>query len=154
MSEELKALASVEDLSESITVSSRQTAQDGREITTKDRHTIRPFTYRKLFKVLDHFNNIFAAIGSIESIDLNDTMALFKLVMSVSAKAGEDVQAITALAINKDVNYLDTLQYDDGIALTVKVAQVNKDFFVNKILPMLTAYKAEVVEAQASGQAS
>lgn len=140
-------------LAETVTVVSIKTADDGRTVEDLIEHTITPFTYSKLFKVLGHLNRI--SIDDFQAFDFNDPIGLAQLVMHAMVEAGDDIQAIVCLAINRPLEYLDTLMPDDGLKLTVAVVRVNKDFFVQRILPMIATLKAEVttMKAEVTGDA-
>jgi hypothetical protein len=148
---QLTALAPASALAERVTVTSRDVRkEDNAAVENVIEHVVEPFTYRKLFKVLGHVNNVFAAIGGLDAINFDDEIALAKFIMQVTADAGDDVQAVVCMAIDRPVEYLDTLMPDDGIKLTAAVIRVNKDFFVQRILPMISTLKAEVMETSAT----
>jgi hypothetical protein len=148
--DQLHAIAPAAERAEEITVTSRQRdpKDSKRYVENKITHVIEPFTYRKLFKVLGHFNRIFASLQSLGALDFNDPISLLRVVTHASEHAGDDVQALVCLAIDRPVEYLDTLDPEDGLKLTIKVAKVQKDFFVERILPMLTDLRAEVESVQ------
>ena len=143
---------------EKITVTSYDRKED-REVANIHTYYIRQFTYRKFFQVLGHAQNIYAAIKELK-IDVdkllggfeNDPLSIVEPILQVSAVVGEDVARLTALSIGKPVDYLDTLDPDDGVKLTIAVFKANIDFFVQRILPMLETMKAEATEtASATG---
>jgi hypothetical protein len=75
---------------------------------------------------------------------------------AVMDEAGEALLEFVGFAIGKPRAFFDTLGGDDGIALTKAVFEVNTDFFVRKIAPMLgLAIKPTPVDpAPADGAAS
>ena len=138
MSEDLKLVASASDLTELVKVTSTQRDRNTkREIIEQHEHEIRPFTFRQFFKVTAHLERVFNSIKGRE-VNFDDTMGLFQLALHACAEAGDDVMALLAIAIGRDVAYFDTLSMDDGAKLLVSVIKVNKSFFEQKVMPMLT----------------
>lgn len=126
----IDALAPASALAETVTVVSIKTAGDGRTVEDRIKHTITPFTYSKMCKVLGHVERIFAAIDDFQ---FDDPIDLTQLIMHAMAVAGDDVQAVVCLAIDKPLDYLDTLMPDDGLKLTaavVRVAIIGRIFIV------------------------
>jgi hypothetical protein len=67
---------------------------------------------------------------------------------------GEAVFEFVAFAIRKPRPWMDTLQGDDGIAVTKKVLEVNADFFARKMAPMLGFEIPASPESAATGEPS
>ena len=89
--------------------------------------------------------------GKKVNVELADNWpALLPQVLEV---AGEPWIALLGLAINKPRSWFDTLPADEGLALSRVLIQVNSDFFVQKVLPMIPVAK-DVPEAPADGEAS
>jgi hypothetical protein len=150
---ELNSIAPAHELAETVTVTSIQRASDGRKVENKIEHVITPFTYPQFFRVLAHANKIFKSFESFHSdINFDDPMSLLRLVFHVSEHAGESVQELTALALGRPVEYLNTLMPDDGIKCTVATFRVNKDFFVQRVLPMMGLIQDQVQSMMNSGQ--
>ena len=144
---ELKGIAPASAFVEKVTVKSRNYRAD-EEVVNEHTYYLRQFGYKDFFRVLPHANSIYAAIKAL-NIDLDsllkgfegDPFSIIEPILQVSAVVGEDVAALTALAIGKPVDYLNTLDPADGVQLTIAVFKVNIDFFVQTILPMLEKMK-------------
>jgi hypothetical protein len=122
--------------------STQRDEESGREVSNEITHEIRPFQFPDWFKVAAHTERI---IGNVDlSYDLDDPIQLFRMLLAVAAHAGDDVMAILALALKRDIAYFNTLQADDGIKLMQTVFEVNKSFFSQKILPTIQGVKANV----------
>lgn len=150
---ELKKLAPASAFAQTLQVVSRIT--DGeREVENITEFVIRQFTFHQYFMVLAHAENIFTAIQSYQ-VDFNtienDPIALMKLVIFIMSVAGPDFEALIALALKKSVSYLDTIDPEDGIKIAIAVFTVNKDFFVQRILPLLKTVKLEAATSALSG---
>jgi len=66
-------------------------------------------------------------------------------MFEVADGAAEPVLQLIALAIRKERMWLDAVQIDEGIDLTTKVFQVNSDFFVKRVMPMLDSKLSKYV---------
>lgn len=53
--------------------------------------------------------------------------------------AGEPLMQLIAFAVDQPRVWLDTVEADEGIVLAQKVWEVNADFFVKRVMPMLGA---------------
>lgn len=90
---------------------------------------IKPFKFRKIFKVID----IIAGIA--EQMASGGTEA--EAVMKFLTQSEDRIFQILSLALNKPVEWFDDLEGDTGADIMVKVFQVNKSFFESKLLPLL-----------------
>jgi hypothetical protein len=144
---ELKQIAPASSFVEKVIVQEYQRDKD-REVSNERVYYLRQFTYLNFFEVLPHAQTIYTAIQSL-NLDLttlldkfeNDPLSVVGPLLSISAAVGKSVAVLTALAINKPVEYLGTIDPDDGVRLTIAMFKVNVDFFVQRILPMLETMK-------------
>ncbi len=58
-------------------------------------------------------------------------------VVELIADGGEDVLKFVAFASGKPIEWVNGLDADEGIALAKAVLEVNADFFVRRVLPLL-----------------
>lgn len=58
-------------------------------------------------------------------------------VVGLVADGGEDVLKFVAFAAGKPIEWVNGLDADEGIALAKAVLEVNADFFVHRVLPLL-----------------
>lgn len=86
--------------------------------------TVSPFVFGQLPKVAKCFASI---KGVIEGGNL----------IEIASAGGEDLLQLLCLAVGKPRAWLDTLQSDEGLALMAAVIQVNRDFFVQRLAPVL-----------------
>jgi hypothetical protein len=85
---------------------------------------VSPFAFGQIPQVA----KIFAKIkGVIEGGDL----------MEIASAGGEDLLQLLCLAANKPRTWFDTLPSDEGLNLMAAVIQVNRDFFVQRMSPVL-----------------
>lgn len=67
---------------------------------------------------------------------LNDTIdnaAIFKIFET----DGDNVLDYIAIALNKDRSFVDNLEMDEAIEVLIAIVEVNADFFVSKVMPMM-----------------
>ncbi|OYV99038.1 MAG: hypothetical protein B7Z62_02045 [Deltaproteobacteria bacterium 37-65-8] len=125
-------------------MSDLETLFPDREITVGGTSlTVSPFPFGKMPKVMALAKPIVKALGDagIMAINENGTIGVNSSwplhIVDLFADAGEDLIALVAFLTGQPRDWFDTLGQDDGIALTKKVFEVNADFFVKKVLPML-----------------
>jgi hypothetical protein len=68
-------------------------------------------------------------------LDDNFVAGLFEAIEDV----GDPLMKLIAYASGKDRAWLDTVPVDEGIRLTQKIWEINADFFVKRVMPMLGA---------------
>jgi hypothetical protein len=86
--------------------------------------TVSPFVFGQLPKVA----KIFAKIKDvIEGGNL----------IEIASAGGEDLLQLLCLAVNKPRDWFDTLPSDEGLALMATVISTNRDFFVQRMSPVL-----------------
>lgn len=114
-----------------------------REITAGgETFTLRPFTFGQLPKAIKLLRPITEAVTSagIAKFEGKDFFLApdwpLKLPILMD-EAGESLVGFVAFAIGKPREWFDTLGADEGIALTKAAFEVNGDFFVKKVAPML-----------------
>jgi hypothetical protein len=85
---------------------------------------VSPFAFGQLPKVAKCFASI---KDVIEGGDL----------IVIASVGGEDLIELLCLAAKKARSWFDTLPADEGLALMAAVIQVNRDFFVQRMSPVL-----------------
>jgi hypothetical protein len=85
---------------------------------------VSPFPFGQLPKVAACFAKI---KDVIEGGDL----------IEIASAGGEDLLALLCLAVSKPRAWFDTLPSDEGLNLMATVIQVNRDFFVQRMSPVL-----------------
>ncbi len=110
----------------------------GKDVTlsTGEVITIKPFTFGQLPRAIKLGQKIGGAVMEASKQgrfgESNGGAA-----MAIIAEGGEDLIALIGLGINKNREWFDTLQGDDGLTLTIAFLEVNVDFFTQKMLPSL-----------------
>lgn len=119
----------------------------GKEITAKgETITVVPFffgAFPRAIKLMQPVAQSLQSSGIIkfaqDGTKVNFVMAdgwILKLPQIVS-EGGEALIELVAFSIGKPRKWFDTLPGDEGIALTKAVLEVNADFFVRKMAPIL-----------------
>ena len=107
------------------------TLDSGRVVTvTKIRMKHNAFMLRLIIKAIDALG--LDRKGNL-SIDLNDTVGLLRLI----AKFPDDINELIALLSDLTTEEVGELDTADGLAVLVKVIAVNRDFFTEKVAPMV-----------------
>lgn len=88
---------------------------------------IAPFRYKQFTEVSKHIVLIRANVKTDGDVDL------LKLVSEHGAEIGE----IVRIACKKDQAWMDELELTDVLALVAAVLEVNRDFFSQRLAPML-----------------
>ena len=63
-----------------------------------------------------------------------DNAAIFKIFET----DGDNVLDFIAIALNKDRSFVDNLDMEEAIEVLIAIVEVNADFFVSKVMPMMT----------------
>ena len=92
--------------------------------------TVRPFKFVDCFKAAAIISKYWVKFGESES----DIRALIPEMM---LSGGEDVFALMLLSIDRDQAFLTSLSSTDGVYLLKEVIEVNADFFIQKLLPLI-----------------
>lgn len=92
--------------------------------------TIKPFTFGQLPKVMKLMKKLGGLAIKNGNID-------FATALDVFADGGDELSVLMAECINKEVLFVTNLQMDEGLALIAAFIEVNSDFFIRKVLPML-----------------
>lgn len=92
---------------------------------------------------------IFEKMKTVTAILMNNELTPEALTEMLSSGSTE-VFDLMSLVLKKDREWIDDLDLDDGVALLTAILEVNLDFFVRKVLPLITK-KAEVLK-EMSGQ--
>ena len=124
-----------------------ETLFPGREISAGgETLTLSPFKFGQLPTATRLLKPVASALsaGGVFSIQSVGGEAQFLLasdwplkVVELVADGGEDVLKFVAFAAGKPLEWVNGLDADDGIALAKAVLEVNADFFVRRVLPLL-----------------
>jgi hypothetical protein len=78
-----------------------------------------------------------------------------EIISSLFLSHGDDALNLLSALSGKPRKWVDALELDDAIALFIDLLEVNLDFFIQRVLPLLTGGMQELVaklQAQAPGQ--
>lgn len=107
----------------------------GIEVTLKEElFTVKPFTLGQIPLVMAAMQKIAGpAQAALYSGKAQDAATL----MGIFAVAGEDIIKLIAKIINKPEEYVNSLEMDESVKLIEAIVNVNKDFFLKKVTPIL-----------------
>jgi hypothetical protein len=119
-------------------------APEGREVALRSgqKVPVQPFYFGQWPRAIKLFRPVTEAVTKAQIAGFNGAnMTLAPdwplRLPQVMDEAGESLLLFIAFAISMPRQWFDTLDGDDGIALTKAVFEVNGDFFVRRIAPML-----------------
>lgn len=129
----------------------------GEEVTVKgETFTVKPFTFGQLPRAAQLVAGLSRALANSGIIMLTGG-ADFAIaenwttkIVNILAEGGEDLLAFIGFVISKDRAWFDDLDIEEGIRLTKAVLQVNIDFFVQRVLPLM----GEVIAGPQTGDTS
>lgn len=108
----------------------------------------KPFPFGKLPKVIKHAGTIIGLFSSLPNSiyttegDLNlEDPAVLIILMQHFAESSDVLIEIACLGTGKPREWIENLDPYDGIFLLLKVWEVNKDFFTQRLAPLLQKYK-------------
>lgn len=104
--------------------------------------TLRPFTFGQLPKAVKLLRPVIDAVGGAGIARLEGDKFILEAdwplkLPELMDKAGESLVGFVAFAVGKPREWFDSVAADEGIALTKAAFEVNGDFFVKRIAPML-----------------
>jgi hypothetical protein len=147
----LTDIQTVADRTKSITVTKRIVAIDNGvsvERETQDTVFVRPLPFRRWLNALRHLSNIIAHIPQ-NNLDLSDEAQLAIWIVELLGQVPDDIIGIASLATDRPDEFFDQIDLDEGVKVILAVIEVNKDFFVQKVLPMLSEQAPNLKAAMA-----
>jgi len=95
--------------------------------------TVGKMKLRQIIKATGLMSNVFDLVHEMYKVDAIDVNLIFKLF----ALHGDDMLEFLAIVLDKDRTYVDELDLDDAVELMIAVAEVNMDFFAQKLMPLV-----------------
>lgn len=129
----------------------------GEEVTVKgETFTVKPFTFGQLpraAKLVAGLSRALANSGIIVftgGTDFAIAENWTAKIVTILSEGGEDLLAFVGFVVGKERPWFDDMDIPEGIALTKAVFQVNIDFFVQRVVPMM----GEVMSSPLTGETS
>ena len=107
-----------------------------------ERLDIRPLTIGQIPEVVRRARPVIDSVLRLESLDTEDQGALVDLVMDMITEHGDGVFEAASVVTGLDVAVIRAGGPDEFLQLCVTVFEVNRDFFVRRLAPMLADLKA------------
>jgi hypothetical protein len=107
--------------------------------------TVRPMSGRALVNVTVRaakFNGYLQTLAP-------DTVINYKVLLG---EFGDDLIEMTALALDKPVEFVDSLSADQMLELMIATFEVNHAFFFRRVSPVMRQGKEAIVKLSASGR--
>jgi hypothetical protein len=101
---------------------------------------IEQFRFTQFSKVAKIVQRVKKNVGDFDvkiDTDEDGNKSLDMDYLKLIAECEEEIVELCILATNKDRNFIDKLEGDEGIALLTLIFEVNMDFFSQRILPQL-----------------
>lgn len=148
--ENLAELQSAVQRTQTIEVISRTALKspDGeyKEVEIPTKVFVRPLQSRKWFKAFGHVNTLLENLPS-EGVDFTDEYQLGIALLELAGSCPDAIFGIVGLAIDQPIEFFDAIDPDDLIRIVMAAVKVNKDFFVQKVLPLISEIAPEVKAA-------
>lgn len=144
----LEDIQSSEQRTQTIPVTSRIIAigEDGepKEVDKTVKVFVRPMPFKRWFTAIQYIQSMLGAFPQV-AIDFNNPASLGMFAMQLLGDANAEVIGLMSLATDRDEAFFDTIDLDEGLKIILAVIEVNKDFFVQKVLPMVKAAAPEII---------
>lgn len=99
---------------------------------------VRPLTIGQLPKLVRTARPVINAVLSLQSLpDDTETTAFVDLIVDMLADHGESIYQAAAICIGKPVDWVADGELDEFVQLAKAVIEVNRDFFVQRLGPLL-----------------
>ncbi len=119
---------------------------EGREVEKETDVLVRPLTLLKWLTATKYVGNVLQYIPA-DGLDLDgDLTKSVVYLLQAAGAAQDDLIALVGLATGKDAEFFDRIDLDDGVKIIIAVVQVNKDFFVQKVLPLVSQHLPNIQE--------
>lgn len=144
----IEAVLPASERSKTIQVITRVVANENgemKEVEKIDSVLVRPLPFRRWPVAIGHITNLLQYLPQ-EGIDLDDDNQVMVWLGSVINVAFDDVFAVLELATDKQIDFFDKIDLDDGIKIAVAVVEVNKDFFEQNVTALISQYLPAVTE--------
>ena len=90
---------------------------------------IKPLRFRQLLQALKYLSKMIEDVNPYEDKEIQ----MFKLF----GNHPEEIVGLMSLATGKPIEWFDEIGTEDGIAIALEAFKVNKDFFSQKVQPLL-----------------
>ena len=97
-----------------------------------EKFNISPFTFGQIPKVVKRLKNV---AGVLDQEDFGSITSMMELLI----QGGDDIIELVALVLKKDKEWVEELNQEDAIKAISIIITSNHDFFVKRILPIVTA---------------
>lgn len=149
--EQFGEIQAVAERTRTIQVMERVVAKDGsnyQEVSNPVNVFVRPLPFRRWFSAMNYLQAIFAALPQ-GNFDLADEAQLAMYIINLIGQVPDAITGLACLATDKEPDFFDRIDLDEGVKIMVAVVEVNKDFFVQKVLPMLSEIAPKVKDSVA-----
>ncbi len=107
-----------------------------------------PFTFGQLPKAIQLLAPITRALAASGVNATDGISGQLSGWVDLLANAGEDVLALLAWGIKKERSWFDDMSTEDGVVLLRAFVEVNADFFVRKLLPLVGGSQAQAQDGE------
>lgn len=99
---------------------------------------VRPLTTMRWLRAMECLGEVIENLPIAGGINFSDPAQLAILLMKLLGTSREAVVAIACMSIDKEPEFFDRIDLDEGMKIFVAVTEVNSDFFVQKVLPLIS----------------
>lgn len=110
---------------------------------------VKPLKFLQLIAALKHLAPILKLVQAM-SEEGQEVLGLMQMIDT----APEPLLAITSMCTGKDQQFYESLEADEGLALVTAVYEVNKDFFDQKLKPLIATLREKLGAARLGTSAS
>ena len=122
---------------------------EGTKITIKGEEiNLMPFTFGQLPKAIQLLAPITRALAASGVNATDGVSGQLSGWVDLLASAGEDVLALLAWGIKKERCWFDDMSTEDGVMLLRAFVEVNADFFVQKLLPLVGGSQTQAQDGE------
>lgn len=112
-----------------------------KEIERPDHVFIRPLPFRRWTQAIGYITALLHHLPA-QGINFNDNTELGIWIATLVGVADEPLFEVVKLATDKDPAFFDMIDADDGMKVIIAVVEVNKDFFTERVWPLIEPHLA------------
>lgn len=133
---------------QTVTVMERKVAETNgtkTEVGVPRQIFVRPMPMRRWVKALGFVGTVIQNLPNT-GLDLDNPMQMALWITHVLGKVPDEIFSLMELATDEPADLFDRIDLDEGIKVMVAVVEVNKDFFVQRVLPFLAEIQPRLKE--------
>ena len=109
-------------------------------VVNEETINLAPFKFGQINKVIKVATPLFGLLKTQVDLSKTESEVGAQVIELILVNGGDALIDIICIATNKSTQWVEDLDNDKVIELLVGIVEVNKDFFIKKVLPLIQRY--------------